>query len=455
MKATSSLAIFSLNARMSLDDFKTIYMWEWSHRILGRVIGLAYILPSLYFIARGYVKPPFRSKLLLIGLGIGAQGAMGWYMVKSGLAAPTGTLEVAQDPDAHASGALAPPQTPASWTPRVSHFRLAAHLGLAFIVYAGMLRTGLSILREYNVAKNVGTASGLATGPGVRERLISVLSRPEVVRYKRFAAAVTALVFVTAMSGALVAGLDAGLVYNEFPTMGDGRIAPPLDEMFDERYGRSNHSNGADGDTGRSSFVIGNLTQNPVTVQFIHRCLAVTTFAHVVALSWKTRTLSRALAKSAIVLPPAVPRLATASLAMATLQASLGITTLIYLVPIPLASAHQAGSVVLLSLMLALWGTLRVPSSGGLANKVQQAYSAVQAVRGGSPIAVSASSAGARGLATLASCRTRKAVGSQTATVIRSPRGHSTRLFSATGRVRGDLASLPDKAKIRTGPAGR
>ena len=137
-------------------DFKSIYMWEWSHRILGRLIGVAYILPALYFVARGHVKAPYRSKLLLIGLGIGAQGAMGWYMVKSGLSAPGGTLHVSADDTSNKNSvgattdALAPPAsaTPASWTPRVSHFRLAAHLGLAFIVYAGMLRTGLSILRE-------------------------------------------------------------------------------------------------------------------------------------------------------------------------------------------------------------------------------------------------------------------------------------------------------------------
>ncbi|PWN27724.1 cytochrome oxidase assembly, partial [Jaminaea rosea] len=345
-----------LNSKMSLEDFKTIYMWEWSHRILGRVIGLAYVLPAAFFVARGMVKSPFRSKLLLIGLGIGAQGAMGWYMVKSGLAAPQGTLHQPH------SDALAPPKTsstPAAWTPRVSHFRLAAHLGLAFLVYAGMLRTGLSVLRQYNLAMNVGKASGLKAAPGVRDKLVAVLSKPQVLRYRRFVGAVTGLVFATAMSGALVAGLDAGLVYNEFPTMGDGRIAPPLDEMFDERYTRSSGASSRDDEASSSSLVLHNLTQNPVTVQFVHRCLAITTFAHVAALAWKTRNLSATMRLAGTALPPAVPRLAYLALGAATAQATLGITTLIYMVPIELASAHQAGSVALLSVMLALWGTLR------------------------------------------------------------------------------------------------
>lgn len=416
-----------LNSKMTLPDFKTIYMWEWSHRIIGRLIGVAYVLPALYFVARGQVKPPFRSKLFLIGLGIGAQGAMGWYMVKSGLVSPEGTLHVDPDSEPH-SGALAPPSTPASWTPRVSHFRLAAHLGLAFLVYAGMLRTGLSVFREYNLAKNVGKASGLATGPGVRERLIATLSQPKVAKYRGAVAAVTGLVFLTAMSGAFVAGLDAGLVYNEFPTMGDGRIAPPLDEMFDERYARSGSGSGS-GDSSSSSMVLHNLTQNPVTVQFIHRCLAVTTFAVVAGLAWRTHSLNRALkVAGAKPLPPAVPRLANAAFAAVTLQASLGISTLIYMVPIELASAHQAGSVLLLSVMLALWGTLRVPSSMGGVSMAKQVANVAAAARGGSATAASAAG-GAGGLV----------------------RG----IHTASQRRALRLQDLPDKVKLKTGPSGR
>lgn len=423
-----------LNSKMNLEDFKSIYMWEWSHRIIGRLIGVAYVLPALYFVARGLVKPPFRSKLFLIGLGIGAQGAMGWYMVKSGLTSPEGTLHVDPNDEPH-SGALAPTpaSTPASWTPRVSHFRLAAHLGLAFLVYAGMLRTGLSVFREYNLAKNVGKASGLKTGPGVREHLISILSKPQVARYRGVVGAVTGLVFLTAMSGAFVAGLDAGLVYNEFPTMGDGRIAPPLSEMFDERYARTSSD---DKTKEPSSIILSNLTQNPVTVQFIHRCLAVTTFAVVAGLTWRTHRLNRALkATGAGPLPPAVPRLANAALAAVTLQASLGISTLVYMVPIELASAHQAGSVLLLSVMLALWGTLRVPTARGIAGAAQQIAN-VAAASSGSAVATSAAG-GAPGMA--------RAIHTSISRGVPSSRQRASL----------KLHDLPDKVMLKTGPTGR
>lgn len=438
-----------LNSRMSLDDFKTIYMWEWSHRILGRVIGMAYILPAAFFVARGMVKSPFRSKLLLIGLGIGAQGAMGWYMVKSGLAAPQGSFHIAPDSDASQphSDALAPPEssTPASWTPRVSHFRLAAHLGLAFLVYAGMLRTGLSVLREYNLAKNVGSASGLRAGAGVRSQLVDCLSQPSVRRYHRFTGAVTGLVFLTAMSGALVAGLDAGLVYNEFPTMGDGRIAPPLDEMFDERYARQQDRSREGEGASNSSLILHNLTQNPVTVQFVHRCLAITTFAHVVALAWRTRSLQRAVSAAGKPLPPAVPRLAYAALATATMQATLGITTLIYMVPIELASAHQAGSVALLSVMLALWGTLRVPLTAhgmSMTAAAKQAAAVTAAASTGSATAASA----AGGSPHLARA---------TRTLHTAARCMPSSIASTQRRHYRTLADLPEKVRFKTGPTGR
>lgn len=447
-----------LNAKMSLDDFKSIYMWEWSHRILGRVIGLAYVIPAAFFVVRGMVKPPFQSKLLLIGLGIGAQGAMGWYMVKSGLAAPEGTHGISETSTEH-TDALAPlkSSTAASWTPRVSHLRLAAHLGLAFLVYAGMLRTGLSVLRQYNLATNVGRASGLATGPGVREQLTSILSKGPVRKYHRFVGAVTGLVFLTAISGALVAGLDAGLVYNEFPTMGEGRIAPPLDEMFDERYAMSAASSSSEQKERPSSgsLVAHNLTQNPVTVQFVHRCLAITTLAHVLALAWKTRNLSGVLRTASIPLPPAIPRLAYLAAATATAQATLGVTTLIYMVPIELASAHQAGSVALLSVMLALWGTLCVPNAPGLIHKASQITTIASAASSGSASATAAAAHSPK-LARIFHSTVAKRTPLSQHLILPFP---SRRLFSIPAGLarpaRRALADLPDKVKLKTGPAGR
>lgn len=358
-----------LNRHMTVDDFKSIYMWEWSHRILGRIIGVTFVLPALYFVARGRVSAGTRWKLLAIASGIGFQGALGWYMVKSGLAAPdesapalapshpnttvsgTGDKDVRLDGVAHAASQ---PSTSAgeSWHPRVSHFRLAAHLGTAFLVYLGMLHTGISILRDHAVAMGTSRAGGWSMSvKDNAQRLVAALDDPRVRRFRGLSRAVAGLVFVTAMSGALVAGLDAGLVYSEFPYMGEGFV-PPREELLDERYRRSSESN----------LVVANMTSNPVTVQLIHRCLAITTLCSVLALGWRSRRLSSSLLRLKTPLPPMVPRMALLASLAAVTQASLGISTLIYLVPIELASLHQAGSVVLLSAMCALLASLRPPS---------------------------------------------------------------------------------------------
>lgn len=144
-----------------------------------------------------------------------------------------------------------------------------------------------------------------------------------------------------------MAGLDAGLVYNEFPTMG-GRLVPPTDELFSPSYAQA-----AD----RSDTWWRNLLENPTTVQFDHRVLATTTLLAVASLPFlATRARVRAH------LPPHAVRMAKASLHAALLQVALGISTLLYLVPVPLAAAHQANSVLLLSCLVGLWGTLRTPT---------------------------------------------------------------------------------------------
>ncbi|KAN0064139.1 Cytochrome c oxidase assembly protein cox15 [Thecaphora frezii] len=408
-----------LNSRMSLDDFKSIYMWEWGHRILGRIIGVAFVLPAGYFIAKRWVAPGTRVKLVGIALGIGFQGFLGWFMVKSGLTAPepsgrqkTVTIPVPaaiRDDQPNSTATVTVPSSsaqssvvaPADWTPRVSHFRLAMHMGTAFLVYLAMLHTGLSVTRDYKVAQSEGTVAGvkLSSGGGAGratlERLANTLNHPLVRHHSRLTKFVTALVFTTAMSGALVAGLDAGLVYNEFPTMGDGRIAPPLEELIDERFARNE-----DG----SDKVWRNVLQNPVTVQLVHRTLAVTTLLTVYALAWKTHRVARRygsvvaaeevkggvqsaaavarVARSSSTVPRVTPvaasnvggvqggklldrfprtplLLAYAAAGVATMQATLGITTLLYLVPIPLASAHQAGAVALLSVLVAMTASMR------------------------------------------------------------------------------------------------
>lgn len=276
-----------------------------------------FILPAAYFVARGKVGAKDKLKLLAIAGGIGFQGFLGWYMVKSGLE----------------DGILTTPGA----VPRVSQYRLAAHLSAALLLYIGMLHTAIGISRDWKVAH------------GTKD--VSKLLNPASRRFGKLATVIGAMVLLTASSGAFVAGLDAGLIYNEFPTMG-GRIVPPADELLDDRYAQASD---------KSDKVWRNMLENPTTVQFDHRALAITTFCAVLALPFiATRSAVRRQ------LPKTTVRNAKLAAAAAIGQVTLGISTLIYLVPVPLAAAHQAGSVVLLTAMLALAGSLRRPSTTAL-----------------------------------------------------------------------------------------
>ena len=156
----------TVNAHMDVNDFKGIFWLEYLHRLLGRTIGIVFLLPFLVFVARGSIRLADSGKYLLMFVLGGLQGLLGWYMVKSGLVDD----------------------------PHVSQYRLTAHLALAFIVFGYMLWVALSLLRP---------ASGTSTH--------SWFGRT---------AALTALVCVTIVSGGFVAGLKAGLIYNTFPKMG-------------------------------------------------------------------------------------------------------------------------------------------------------------------------------------------------------------------------------------------
>ena len=164
---------------MTLDEFKTIFWWEWAHRLLGRVIGAAFLLPFLFFLARGWIGPPLRGRLWAI-FALGAlQGAVGWWMVASGLAE---RLEVSQ-------------------------YRLATHLILACVIFVAVLWTALQL----------GGRPGLAAPPRVRAGAIALLT----------------LALVQIYLGALVAGLRAGLIYNTWPLI-DGRLVPEASRLFFE-----------------------------------------------------------------------------------------------------------------------------------------------------------------------------------------------------------------------------
>ncbi len=165
-----------LNKGMSLAAFKSIYWWEWGHRFFGRLIGLAFLIPFLVFIARGAITRSLGWQLGGLFLLGGLQGALGWYMVQSGLSQRTD----------------------------VSQYRLAAHLLLASVLLAALLWTALNV--------------GRPVTPRIRLQTLAAGSRATAI-------IVVALVFVQVGAGALVAGLKAGLAYNTWPLM-DGRIVP-------------------------------------------------------------------------------------------------------------------------------------------------------------------------------------------------------------------------------------
>jgi len=168
-----------LNAGMSLDQFKTIFWWEWSHRLLGRVIGMAYLLPFLWFLWRGALSAELKRRLWLI-FGLGAlQGAVGWWMVASGLTLRT----------------------------EVSQYRLATHLVLALVIFAAIVWT---------LRRMAGRPPAMVAA---RLRITSV--------------ALLALTFVQLYFGALVAGLRAGRVYNTWPDI-DGAFIPSAARLFFE-----------------------------------------------------------------------------------------------------------------------------------------------------------------------------------------------------------------------------
>jgi cytochrome c oxidase assembly protein subunit 15 len=258
---------------MSLDEFKGIFWWEYFHRLLGRVIGLAFFIPFLYFVIKKAIDRPLGLKLTGIFLLGGLQGAMGWYMVKSGLVD----------------------------NPHVSQYRLTAHLGLAFLIYATMFWVALELLSPTAVSHG-----------NIRLRAL-----------RRFSVWITTLIFIMILSGGFVAGIRAGLAYNTFPLM-NGHFIPPEIFMLEPWYR--------------------NFFDNMATVQFDHRMIAWTLAILIPVFWYKSRKLP--LSGSA--------RLACSLLLiMLAIQITLGISTLLLVVPLPLAAAHQAGALLLFT--AALW----------------------------------------------------------------------------------------------------
>lgn len=341
-----------LNPTMTLEEFKFIYFMEWAHRLWGRVIGLSFVIPAVYFIARGRVSRYTAFKLVGISGLIGLQGFIGWWMVKSGLKDDLFT-------------------TPGNSVPRVSQYRLTAHLCAAFIVYLSMLYNGLDILRTHR----------LISDPMLAKDEFNILKNPYLRPFRRTVLGLAFLVFFTAMSGGLVAGLDAGLIYNDFPKMGTG-YKPPNSELFNPFYARDKENLG--------DLWWRNMLENPSTVQFQHRCLAITTFTGIITFwLWarfgrvRINSLLEESVKSKIwdLLNTRMRSSVTGVLHLALLQVTLGISTLIYMVPTPLAAAHQAGSLALLTGFMLLRVRVTLPPAravGVVSNKMKKVISRVK-----------------------------------------------------------------------------
>jgi cytochrome c oxidase assembly protein subunit 15 len=254
------------NAWMTLADFRPIYWWEWAHRQLGRVIGLVWAVGLVWFLATRSVPAGWTGRLVLPGLLGGAQAAVGWWMVASGL---TGRLDVAP-------------------------YRLALHLGLAFAIFALLAWLALRVRLDE-----------VATLAARRRRIGRVMT---------WTGLLGGLVFVQILSGALVAGLDAGRGYVDWPLM-EGSWLPP--EAFD------------------LSPVWQNVFENPALAQFDHRIIGYLLVVAAAVFVWRARTGH-----------PAVRRWVVLTGAAIFAQTAVGIFTVLNAAPLWLALLHQGGALI-------------------------------------------------------------------------------------------------------------
>jgi cytochrome c oxidase assembly protein subunit 15 len=257
------------NRGMSLDEFKVIYWWEWTHRVLARSTGFVFLLPFLFFLWRGWVPKRLRARLWTIFAGGALLGAVGWWMVASGLAG---------------SGRVS-----------VSQYRLAFHLTLACAIYAAVLWTA--------------------------QQLVSQRPGETAARLRIGALAIAGLLLVQIYLGALVAGTDAGLAYNTWPLI-DGSFIPAPDHLW---------------------FLTPawrNFFENTLTVQFDHRMLAYAIWLGAMVHANDAWRVGRE-ARGALILAGAV-----------TVQAVLGVVTLVNQSAIPLALAHQILAILVFTIAI-------------------------------------------------------------------------------------------------------
>ncbi|WP_022706341.1 heme A synthase [Paracoccus zeaxanthinifaciens] len=263
-----------LNRGMTLSEFKQIYWWEWGHRLLGRAVGLVWAVGLLFFAATRRVPTGWMPRLLTIGVLGGLQGAIGWWMVSSGLV--EGMTSVAS-------------------------YRLAVHLGIAFLILGLITWYVLQLSRseaDLMRARRAGEAKlfGMSTG-------------------------LLHLTAVQILLGALVAGIDAGRTYTGWPTMG-GEWIP--DAIWDPVLGWRN------------------FFENPALVQFIHRMTGYLVAIFAVVVWLRARRSPHPVTRGAF----------TVMIAAMAAQIGLGIMNVVHASPLGLALAHQFGAVVLFAMIL-------------------------------------------------------------------------------------------------------
>jgi cytochrome c oxidase assembly protein subunit 15 len=259
-----------INIGMTLSEFKGIFYWEYGHRVLGRLVGMVFFFPWVIFLIQKRIERKLNLKLLLLFILGGSQGLLGWYMVKSGLV---------NDPN-------------------VSHYRLASHLGLAFIICGYGFWIMMDLMNP-NQIKNEAAKS-----------------------MRIWALVITALTSVQIVYGAFVAGLKAGFMYNTFPKM-NGEWIPSV--AFD-----------------LSPFIL-NFLENHAMVQFMHRVVAWLLLFSVLAFFFvaRTKNLSVRQARSILFM-----------MLMVIIQFALGVWTLLATVPVSLGATHQAGACVFFIIMI-------------------------------------------------------------------------------------------------------
>lgn len=264
-----------VNEGMSVGEFKSIFMFEYLHRVLGRLIGVIFLIPFLFFYFTKRLSTGLTPKLMVMFILGGFQGLLGWYMVKSGLVD----------------------------NPRVSQYRLTAHLGAAVIIYAYILWVAFGLL---SINRHVVNTDGTVITQGV----------------KRFAFLLSSLLFLMILSGGLVAGTRAGFAYPTFPLMGDSFIPPGLFSTSPAWLA---------------------IFEDITTIQFNHRIFAYILFVLILAFAFTIikKTDSKILCNGVYCL-----------IALLLTQVTLGVFTLLLHVPVPLASAHQGGAIALFTASL-------------------------------------------------------------------------------------------------------